>query len=511
MLTKVVLGESYPAEAFLHVPDPENPETWDVLCWESVLAEMTPKSMHRAAMTLRANKGMAPGDREAAIRKLHGKYMERGVRKRDLPAAMQAGMAYAATRRKMRNASKVKESLKLAGVSQGVMQEWDEDDEFLAENPLSDSLIESGFGSVEIPDEQIESLQESRESEIREAYIPTGLREARLDRANRIIHNTVVITRESANGPHGKRRYSDKALRNISKMAEGIEAYLNHAPRDQAFQARQVQELAGRHINVRFDEQNHRVTSDFKVLGPQAEMVFALAEDMPDIVGNSVVSRGVVRLDGDTEIVDDILEVRSVDLVSSPGATRGLFEHLETWRANHPQGDQIMEVTLEKILEALDKSGAMATAVKEHLVGKELKALTEAKDALSADKVKGETEMIAVRKELEEAKVKLEQYAAAEAITAKKARLAEAIEKSDLGAGKAFAGYASEKFQGALLSLEEAKWEEHLGDLVESLKKAAGAVSAPRSEGKNPADLQETVETVIPEGSHARLAKLLAG
>ena len=71
-----------------------------------------------------------------------------------------------------------------------------------------------------------------------------------------------------------------------------------------------------------------RVTSDLHLLDHQAPWVFSLAERMGDQVGNSLVSKGLVRMEGDTEVVDSIAACRSGDLVSDPASTRGLFESL---------------------------------------------------------------------------------------------------------------------------------------------------------------------------------------
>jgi len=55
-----------------------------------------------------------------------------------------------------------------------------------------------------------------------------------------------------------------------------------------------------------------------------------LAETLGGVIGNSLVSRGGVRMEGDVEVVEEILLLRSADLVSDPATTKGLFEHRET-------------------------------------------------------------------------------------------------------------------------------------------------------------------------------------
>jgi hypothetical protein len=49
-----------------------------------------------------------------------------------------------------------------------------------------------------------------------------------VDRAARVLRGTVLITALSANGPHGKRRYSERALKQIAAMAEGLAKRRHH-------------------------------------------------------------------------------------------------------------------------------------------------------------------------------------------------------------------------------------------------------------------------------------------
>src|SRR5687767_14712974 len=116
-------------------------------------------------------------------------------------------------------------------------------------------------------------------------------------------------------------------------MAEGLPAYANHVTDPaNAFRPRPIQEMIGRHRNVRME--NSKIVSDLHLVEHHAPWVMALADELSDVVGNSLVSRGVVRMEGDVEVVDDILAIRSCDLVSDPGATKGLFEHREAWQQN---------------------------------------------------------------------------------------------------------------------------------------------------------------------------------
>lgn len=177
----------------------------------------------------------------------------------------------------------------------------------------------------------LKDMEEARQDLTEAALIieahPAGtINTARLHRDTNVIEGTTLITAASHNGPNKQRIYTDAALRKIAGMAEGLPAYANHVAPADAFKPRPVEHLIGRHRNVRYEAAAGRIVSDLHVLDHQAPWVFSLAERMGDVVGNSLVSRGVIRMDGPVEMIDDIVQVRSADLVSDPAATKGLFE-----------------------------------------------------------------------------------------------------------------------------------------------------------------------------------------
>jgi len=189
------------------------------------------------------------------------------------------------------------------------------------------------------------------------------LREAaRFNRGANVIEGTVLIAPQSSNGVNRKRVYSEKALRQVAAMAEGLPAYANHVAPELAFKPRDVRDLIGRHRNVRYDPATGKVMSDLHVLEHQAPWVFSLAERMGDRIGNSLVSRGAVRMEGDTEHVDEILQIRSGDLVSDPATTKGLFEGEEgvdlgedkdaLGHGSYPRGESGAKVTYDAAREA---------------------------------------------------------------------------------------------------------------------------------------------------------------
>ena len=198
----------------------------------------------------------------------------------------------------------------------------------------------------------------------------------RLNRSENVIVGTTLITANSTNGVNKKRKYSDAALRQIASMAEGIPAYANHVSPDLAFKPRDVRDLIGRHVNVRYDANTGKVVSDLHLLEHQAPWVFALAERLGDSVGLSLVSKGVVRMEGDTEVVDQVIALRSGDLVSDPASTKGLFEAaLQEAREHHADPHARARVLLlgepletglhEKLVQALHLRPASAPRAEE--------------------------------------------------------------------------------------------------------------------------------------------------
>ena len=153
-----------------------------------------------------------------------------------------------------------------------------------------------------------------------------AMRAQRLNRDALTIQSCTMLGPTSTNGATRKRRYSKQAMEQVVRMAEGLPAYANHVSPADAFKPRDVRDLIGRHVNVRFDSATGRVVSDLHLLEHQAPWVFSLAERLGDSIGNSLVSKGLVRMEGDTEVVDEIVALRSCDLVTDPASTKNLWE-----------------------------------------------------------------------------------------------------------------------------------------------------------------------------------------
>ena len=374
------------------------------------------------------------------------------------------------------------------------------------------------------------TAQESRGAALIE-YSPSGtVKTAKINRELRVLEGTTLISGRSENGKKG-RVYPESTLRKIASMAEGLPAYLNHTTPDLAFKPRPVQDLIGRHRNVRYDAASGTVKSDLHIAEHQAPLVFSLAEKFGDHIGNSLVSRGLVQMEGETEVVKDVLALRSADLVSDPASTKGLFESkdgepeqtfetlIEELRKSittTPTGGETVDIA--SILTHLKANPADQKLMAEHFGFvlkdehvKEVSTLKESVEVIGKERetLKGQLleagKTIELKdKELKESKEKNDKHEAEKAVATKRVKLEEAITGHDLG--KKFGkveGVISETFKGTLMEAAEADWGKLLDDRLQGVSKVAGTVKLPLSEGKDPS---REDSTVIPEGMHAKLA-----
>ena len=152
--------------------------------------------------------------------------------------------------------------------------------------------------------------------------------EAHVDRDLNVISNVTLLGKISKNG----RRYSPKAMGDAAKLYEGVGFYFDHpTPKELKDRqgARAVMDLAGRIRNPRVV--GDHVRGDIQVLNrePTKSMLFALAEEMPGMVGNSHRATGKVTRSDDGEVVESLDHVAAIELVLNPATTQGLFESLD--------------------------------------------------------------------------------------------------------------------------------------------------------------------------------------
>jgi hypothetical protein len=164
-------------------------------------------------------------------------------------------------------------------------------------------------------------------SEITQATQPL-----RVDREAGIIRGVKIIGTESRNG----RRYPKPVLLAAVSKYEGRKAYINHPAKGAETIERRYEDWAGKYQNVR----GETVHGDFGLYGDLAlrrgsahfESLLSDAED-PNFASDFGISHVAVcesdYADG-VEVVSEIVEVLSGDIVTDPATNAGLFESKES-------------------------------------------------------------------------------------------------------------------------------------------------------------------------------------
>lgn len=144
---------------------------------------------------------------------------------------------------------------------------------------------------------------------------------ARIDTARGVLRNVKVLGRRSRNG----RRYTPAALRAALPLYEGARVNINHR-RPADVREAPLADRFGVLRRVRLASEGIFADLHYLTRHPLADMVVEAAQRMPEALGLShdAAGRTVVR-DG-VEFVEEITRVFSVDLVSDPASTLGLFE-----------------------------------------------------------------------------------------------------------------------------------------------------------------------------------------
>lgn len=166
---------------------------------------------------------------------------------------------------------------------------------------------------------------------------------SQVDRNANTIRDVKLCGKHSKNG----RVYSDRALNDATRLYEGAPFYLDH-PTDRELRdrkgVRSVLDLAGKIANAR--KVGEAVRGDILLLDkePSKALVFAIAEQMPTLAGNSHRASGTVRRgDNGTDVVESLDAVAGVELVTDPATASGLFESVIN------DEDDMDKLTLEKL------------------------------------------------------------------------------------------------------------------------------------------------------------------
>ncbi len=158
-----------------------------------------------------------------------------------------------------------------------------------------------------------------------------------------VIRQAKLLGHKSRNG----RRYEAKALQDAVGLYEGRKVYVNHPARDDAGD-RPFEDWAGVIENVRYKKDGLYGDVVLRTESTHFKGIVEAATNpkFSKSCGFSHVADGESHFDGDTEIVESIKEVFSVDLVTDPATTKGMYESARKRGKN----------TFKELLETLPES-----------------------------------------------------------------------------------------------------------------------------------------------------------
>jgi hypothetical protein len=180
----------------------------------------------------------------------------------------------------------------------------------------------------------------------------------RIDRESGVIYGVKLLGENSRNG----RRYKAEAMRKAVGLYEETKMHLNHPGRKEMGEDRRFETWGGVFKNARYVEgKGIFADAHLRKSGEYFEGILEAAEKFPNAVGFSHVADGESKIDGDTEIIESIREVFSVDLVCDPATTNGFFE--STMKTKKKQtvkqiAESLPEGTTRKVL--LESAAALA-------------------------------------------------------------------------------------------------------------------------------------------------------
>jgi hypothetical protein len=162
-------------------------------------------------------------------------------------------------------------------------------------------------------------------SEILQEYVDSGSQTLRVDRSAGVIRGVKLLGLRSRNG----RRYLESALAEAVALYEGAKVNVNH-PKGHPLSPRDYQDrlgvIAGVHLRT-----GEGIFGDLQ-FNPKHALAEQLMWDAEHAAHNVGLSHNVLARtsrQGEETVVEAITKVQSIDLVADPATTRGLFEQQE--------------------------------------------------------------------------------------------------------------------------------------------------------------------------------------
>ena len=267
------------------------------------------------------------------------------------------------------------------------------------------------------------------------------------DGGGTMVRGMKLLGLESKNG----RTYDTHGVRSTgSDRLTGARVFLNHPA--QATDARRYEDQIGSVVSARYREgQGHFGDVRFNPKHAVYEQLMWDIRNNPSGLGMSINASLKVNRRRDSAgriVVEGIHSIRSVDIVTHPATTNGVFEHEET---------DVAELTAEQLLEGLKDHPEILEQLKQD-------------DAAAAEQAKVQQALESAQAEL--AQIKAEQAAAA--------RLAEVTEQVDTLLKDSPLSGLSEKVVEQVVAIP-AEHSEPIRLLLESVVAAVGELKLARS------------------------------
>jgi hypothetical protein len=220
--------------------------------------------------------------------------------------------------------------------------------------------------------------------------VVSGASGMKVDRDKGVIRDVLVLGLKSRNG----RDYSPQALKKAAALYESKVVNVGHPPRSEPGKERTFDERFGWLDNIRESSDGLRGDLNYLKSDPRAEKFCEAAERNPSMFGLSHNAEGRTVRHGDKLLVEEIEQVRSVDIVSDPATTRSLFESMgdntmpdpntmpEAAAADGGGEDVTLTMFQKKVAEIYNGEGDPAAKAK--AIGALAKTLLKIKDDLDA-------------------------------------------------------------------------------------------------------------------------------
>jgi hypothetical protein len=159
---------------------------------------------------------------------------------------------------------------------------------------------------------------------------------ANIDRDAGVIRGVKVLGLKSRNR-QGKREYLREAASKAVSLYEGRKIYIDHVKLEESAKSRstrQTGERWGKLLNVAPDDAGElRGDLHYIKTHPMTEQILEAAERFNDF-GLSHDASGKVQEENGKEVVYELTEVHSVDIVQDPATNKNLFESVQTMKKN---------------------------------------------------------------------------------------------------------------------------------------------------------------------------------